>query len=321
MIAALPAALSQAIQAEIAPFSGAQIQQAADRLSLAYRGKGALPAALSPVERAAYLAVRFPSTIAAANAVWTDASRAIGVDAIRSVLDAGSGPGTASFAATAHAPQAAFTCVERDAGWRDVSARLANALGVRVAFEHADFARHTASKHDVVVACYALGELPAEMREATVAKLWSLAKTALILIEPGTPKGFDIVKAARAHCLVSGGHAGAPCTHDAPCPMTTEDWCHRPVRVARSAVHRAAKRADLAYEDEKFAYVVMTREPAAHAARGRIVRKPMRGSGHVHLDVCEEAGLQRRTIARSDAAHYRDARDASWGDLWPPQDD
>jgi ribosomal protein RSM22 (predicted rRNA methylase) len=91
--------------------------------------------------------------------------------------------------------------------------------------------------------------------------------------------------------------------------------------VTRTQTHRKAKRAELGHEDEKFAFVVMARDPPTRLAPGRIVRKPIRNSGHVHLDLCEASGLARRTIARSAGPLYRRARDAEWGDLWPPQDD
>jgi ribosomal protein RSM22 (predicted rRNA methylase) len=169
----------------------------------------------------------------------------------------------------------------------------------------------------VVVACYALGET-GDDRTAAVDALWTAAAKALIVVEPGTPRGFETVRDVRAQILAQGGHAAAPCGHDAPCPMSANDWCHRPVRVARNAAHRAAKQAALAFEDEKFSYVVLTRAPVTSPG-ARIVRKPMRGSGHVHLDTCTPAGLERVTVARSDRDHYRAARDASWGGVWPPR--
>lgn len=323
MMATLPPALSNALEAEFAGFSPTQIHQAAERLSLAYRGRAGIRPALTPIDRAAYLAVRFPSTFAVANLVWQEASRAIPLNGVRTVLDVGSGPGTASLAAASLVDVAtAFMRFERDAGWREVADRLARACGINGRFHHGAIAREMSlGPHDVVIASYALGELPSDERDAAVAALWSLAANTLIVIEPGTPKGFEIVRRAREQCLGSGGHAAAPCTHDARCPMSMEDWCHRPIRVARASFHREAKRAELSYEDEKFAYVVMARQQPVRRAPARVVRKPIRNSGHVHLDVCEERGLKRQTIARSDGAVYRNARDASWGDLWPPHDD
>jgi ribosomal protein RSM22 (predicted rRNA methylase) len=100
--------------------------------------------------------------------------------------------------------------------------------------------------------------------------------------------------------------------------MNERDWCHRTVRVERSAWHRALKLADLAFEDEKFSYVAMTRARPSHQAGARIVRRPIRAGGHVHLDLCSQAGLTRTTVARSARTLYKAARDAEWGDAWPP---
>jgi ribosomal protein RSM22 (predicted rRNA methylase) len=322
MIARLPDALSAAISEEISRFPSPEIRQAAERLSLAYRGNARIRAALSPVDRAAYLAVRFPSTFAAANLVWQEIADLIPQAPLASILDVGAGPGTATLAAHAAAGEFKFTQLERDAGWQGIAAKLASAAGLDGRFVTGAMSRDlAAAPHDAVVACYALGELPPHERTGAVAALWALAKTMLIVVEPGTPDGFETVLGVRRQILADGGHAAAPCTHDAVCPMSRSDWCHRPVRVARTAAHREAKGADLSYEDEKFAYVVMTRQTPQRRAAARIVRKPIVGKGHLHLDGCEAGGIKRRTISRSDGALYRAARDAQWGDLWPPQDD
>lgn len=323
MIATLPGELLTALSLEISRFSSAEIRQAAEQLSHAYRGKARIRAALSPVDRAAYLAVRFPSTFAAANLVWNEMASLSLLDGIATVLDAGSGPGTASLAGRrALADGASFTRLERDAGWSEISTRLAAASALEGKFLTGTISREmNVQPHDAVVACYALGELGAHERKPGIAALWSLTKQVLVVIEPGTPDGFETVLRVRRQILAEGGHAAAPCTHDAACPMSRADWCHRPVRVARSAIHREAKAAELSYEDEKFAYIVMTRQAPKRPAPARIVRKPILNKGHLHLDGCEADGIKRRTISRSDGALYRAARDAAWGDLWPPQDD
>ena len=321
MIASLPLSVFEALEVELAGFSTPVLRQAAERISLAYRGNAPIRASLSAIDRAAYLAVRFPSTFAAANRVWQEIAHLIPLEAIATILDAGSGPGTASLAGYSHVQSGTrFTRLERDHGWRDIADRMAAACGLEGAFHHGVIARAMQfGEHDGVIACYALGELPPAERAASIAGLWSAAAKMLVVIEPGTPAGFENVLHVRQYCLTAGGHALAPCTHDAHCPMSRADWCHRPVRVERSDLHRAVKGAELGYEDEKFAYIVMTRETPPRHAPARIVRKPMRNTGHLHLDVCEAGELKRRTITRSDGAIYRRARDAAWGDLWPPQ--
>lgn len=323
MISILPDTLAAALEAEFSGFSSSELRDAAAQLSQAYRGNARIRATLSGIERAAYLAVRFPSTFAAANLVWQEIAELSPPADFATILDAGSGPGTASLAAHHVVSQGVkFTRLERDAGWRDVAERLATACKLEGKFLTATISREmTVEPHDGVIACYALGELPQQDRTAAIAALWSLAKKVLVVIEPGTPDGFENILRVRQHILASGGHAAAPCTHDAACPMSRADWCHRPVRLARSTMHREAKGAELSYEDEKFAYIVATRSPSRRLAPARIVRKPIRNQGHLHLDGCEEGGIKRRTISRSDGPLYRAARDAAWGDLWPPQDD
>jgi ribosomal protein RSM22 (predicted rRNA methylase) len=323
MISSLPGTLAMTLSAEISRFSTADLRHAAERMSEAYRGKAPIRKALSDIERAAYLAVRFPSTFAVAHHVWQEIAQLIPAISVASVLDAGSGPGTASLAGhIVMDAKTKFTRLERDDGWRALSGRLAEGAGIAGDFLQGAISRDmTLPVYDAVLACYALGELPLAERNASIPALWSLAGKMLVVIEPGTPDGFETIERVRRHALASGGHAAAPCAHDAPCPMSRADWCHRPVRVARSAVHREVKGADLSYEDEKFAYVVMTREPPERRAPARIVRKPIINKGHLHLDGCEAGAIKRRTISRSDGPLYRAARDASWGDLWPPQDE
>lgn len=317
MIAILPEALSKAIEDELAEHDPSAVRAAAAGLSAAYRGQHAIARTLSPVDRAAYLAVRFPSTFASADAVWSELATVCDLSNVGTVLDVGAGPGTASLAASGVLSNATFALLERDSGWRPISERLASAAKIQSTFRIGALPG-TVAPHDVIVSAYALNELPESARADAIASLWSAARVALIVLEPGTPKGFSVCETARTMALAAGAHAAAPCTHNERCPMTTVDWCHQPVRVARSTAHRSAKLGSLGYEDEKFSYIVLTREPPRRVAPGRIVRKPMRNAGHVHLDLCNEDGLQRTTVARSNKAHYRDARDAEWGSLWPP---
>jgi ribosomal protein RSM22 (predicted rRNA methylase) len=315
---ALPEAVSQTVEAELQLHDPIAIRNAAEALSLSYRGKTAIARALSPVERAAYLAVRFPSTFASASIVWNQLAQALDLSGVETVLDVGAGPGTASLAAADILTGARFLQAERDAGWRSVAERLADAAGIRATFQTTTLPQRFA-QHDVVIAAYALNELAANDLTSTASQLWSAARNALVVVEPGTPKGFAIAEAVRSLALAGGGHAAAPCTHNDACPMTANDWCHRPVRVARSSSHRAAKLGALPFEDEKFSFIIVTREPPRRIAPARIVRKPIRNAGHVHLDLCTAGTLQRVTVARSDKGLYRDARDAAWGDHWPPR--
>lgn len=310
-------AFEDALEQELARFPLSELREVAESLSIGYRDRSKIRHTLSPIDRAAYLGVRFPSTFAVAGHVWDDVAQFIEPIEVETILDVGAGPGTASLAAARIFPQAQFSLFERDAGWREIATTLSRAAEMKARFIPGAIEQATQlGEHDVVVASYALNELPAAHLAAAVGQLWRCARKAMIVIEPGTPKGFEVVQNVRAQLLAVGAHAAAPCTHDLTCPMSPQDWCHRPVRVRRSAAHRFLKRAELGYEDEKFSYVVMTRAAPQRLGAGRVVRKPIRPKGHVHLDVCTSDGLRRVTSSKRQGAAYKAARDCDWGDVW-----
>jgi ribosomal protein RSM22 (predicted rRNA methylase) len=52
-----------------------------------------------------------------------------------------------------------------------------------------------------------------------------------------------------------------------------------------------------------------------------VVRRPQIRKGQVLLDLCEaDEQLSRRTVAKRHGHLYKAARDAHWGDAWPPAD-
>ena len=120
--------------------------------------------------------------------------------------------------------------------------------------------------------------------------------------------------AVRAAVIAAGGSTLAPCPHDAPCPLPEGDWCHFATRLARSRTHRLAKGAERGFEDEKFAYAVLTplAPPRRRAARDPPARPATRATS------CSTSappdGLERRTVSKRDGAEYRTARKVAWGD-------
>ena len=263
---------------------------------------------------AAYLAYRAPATFAAAAAVFRQVALQRPEWKPRSLLDAGAGPGVAAWAAIEQWPSLSeLTLVEvepamiaagrellPDASW--VEGDVAGARGPA----------------ELVVSSYVLGELAAP----PVAHLWAQAVDTIVVVEPGTPAGYRRVLDARASVIEAGGHTIAPCPHDLPCPLTPEDWCHFAIRLQRSKLHRQAKGVELGYEDEKFSYAALSREPVPPAA-ARIIRQPQLRSGHVNLVTCEPDGIHERTISRKQGALYKEARSAAWGDplTVPPRTD
>ncbi|MCC7260956.1 MAG: rRNA methyltransferase [Candidatus Latescibacteria bacterium] len=319
----LPSSLQRAIEQEAGRYSAKDLNQAAAGLSAAYRAGEAESGAFitSDLHRLAYAAVRLPATFAAACAVMEEVRQRWSGPPLASLLDMGAGPGTAAWAAAAvFAELDSATLFEADEGLIALGKRLAQAgeqrLLAAAQWVRGDLRAPPAlAPHDLVVSSYALGELREEEASEVVRAAWALTGQVLVLLEPGTVRGFGLLRRLREHLIGAGGQVLAPCPHQAACPLPAGDWCHFPARLERSRLHQRLKDGALGYEDEKYAYVAVARQGGL-AAPARILRHPLRHAGHTELPLCTPAGLQRLTVTRSQKGAWKEARKAVWGDEW-----
>ena len=316
----LPAALRVAIGRALEGRPRAGLAERAAKASSAYRaGEGSAGVIRDADDALAYALTRLPATYAACRAAFAAAARRASGFAPRSLLDAGVGPGAASWAALE-----AWPGIDR-AAWLDSSApflAVARALAadgpqaLREAAAHQGDLAAAQGPADLVVASYALAEVPADRQAQTVAALWTATQGVLALVEPGTPAGYARLMAARAQLVAAGATILAPCPHTNACPLAAPDWCHFAVRLPRSRDHRLAKGGDAPFEDEKFAYLVAARpQVAAQPAPARVLARPRAGKPGIELKLCTPAGLETRFVPRRDKAAHTAARRLGWGDV------
>jgi ribosomal protein RSM22 (predicted rRNA methylase) len=318
----LPGYLSAAIE-EITTGQQSSILKVTTQLSGRYKGGDfSTPALRSAADRAAYVATRFPATFAAATGVLHELRRLAPKTKISSMLDLGAGPGTALFAAAETIPSLQeATLFEADAEWMRMGKHLAAMSPFDVVRRAKWVQRDLQSsgelpQHDLVIISYMLGELSSQAASDVMTRAWKSARSFLIIVEPGTVRGFGYINRARTSLIASGAEILAPCPHKNACPMAEAgDWCHFAQRVERTSLHRRAKGGSLGYEDEKFSYVIASRLHLLTAA-ARIVRHPQKHSGHVKLELCTHQGLQKKTVTKSNNEPYKLARRAQWGDDW-----
>lgn len=326
----IPSKLRNALDAELATIPSRQLRRATMALVARYRGarpeEGA-PLLASADEVAAYAAYRMPATYAALLAVFEQVNEQWLAEPPRSLLDAGAGPGTASWAAQEIWPDLErVTLLERDERMIALGRRLAAHADVEsmgnAQWQRTDLlSAWEAPAHDLVIAAYVLNELPEDRQAEVVKRLWTSARGALVLVEPGTPAGFARIRQARQQLVADGALMLAPCPHDRACPLPDHDWCHFAQRVNRTRLHRAVKSGTLSYEDEKFSYVAVTRHDAAPIA-ARVIRRPRILPGRVELELCATEGLRSALVTRSkDRLAFRIARGLHWGAALPLEED
>jgi hypothetical protein len=234
----------------------------------------------------------------------------------------------------------------------DKSSQVVRGVGMRQAegagLDNTPAQQSPGPGYDLCIGSYVLGEMDVShgrssgsrepMWEGTVRAMFEQLNPRggmLLLMEPGTPSGFASIKYAREFLLREfPGEASlvAPCPHSFSCPMSDQSgWCYFSTRLERPEFQRHVKHdPKQQLEDERFSYIVVQRKsavsgqvPAVEVDPGRLVRPPLKRSGHVVTEVCRSDGrLYREVFARSLGRDngYGWARDSKWGDSVPFED-
>jgi ribosomal protein RSM22 (predicted rRNA methylase) len=315
----LPPLLRQAVDRALNGVALADLATAAAELSQRYREErrdGAFHVG-SRRDALAYIAVRLPATYAAVRGSFSAIAEARPDFAPKTALDIGAGPGTALWAAADCWPSLADALlVEASPMFRACGEQLAAEADLpSITWRSANVVADAidATPRDLVTVAYVLNELPPDVRPKVLERLWRVTADTLVIVEPGTPAGWQRIIAARRQLIDAGAHVIAPCPHAQDCPLQPPDWCHFAERVARSRLHRQAKGAEVPWEDEKFSYVALSRKPAPTAGP-RVIARPRKGSGRVTLKLCRPDGTAgEQLFSRRDGELYKRASRSDWG--------
>jgi len=265
-----------------------------------------------------YLLSRMPSTYAAITRVLQEIPADVEV---LTALDIGSGPGTGLWAMRERFPgMASYKGLEVDEIFIDLAKQLnSKASGPVVEWMNGAYPKDLPdSKSDLVLMSYTVGENSAETVLKTIDHVWKHNVSEwLVVIEPGTPKGYNSILNIRGYVAKNGGYMYAPCKGNYTCPLFGHDWCHFSIRLERTLLQKQIKKGTLPYEDEKFSYLIARKSPVVFdEVAARVIKNPLVRSGHITLDLCGESGYERMTVSKSQKEAYRTAKNAEWGSTW-----
>jgi ribosomal protein RSM22 (predicted rRNA methylase) len=359
-ILSLPADLHAAIERTLAAVPAARWLREAQALSERYRGPraNAAPAlATGAAQALGYAALIMPATYAQLRGALAAAAARLPGWAPQTLLDLGSGPGTALWAAAAQWPSLrALTAWEREPAFLALGRELARDADMRAVrqarWERVDLQaesgkrkaesdqpqsakqkaksdraasteRSNASsleRFDLVIVGHVLNELDDDTRAGVLDEAWRLTGGLLLIVEPGTPDAFAIVRSARDALLAQGARTIAPCAHDRPCPLEG-DWCHFPQRLWRPDFQRRARGAPSQWEDAKFAYAALARFPPESPIWGRVIREPSFNKAYAEVTISVREGVRRYRALKRHRESFKLVKDLPWGaalDELPP---
>ena len=240
-----------------------------------------------------------------------------------SILDLGSGTGASVFAASSqeNINISKMTCVENSSYMIEVFNKLTEEdfpFPVEVIKENI----LSISKNyiaDIVLASFAINELNKKDRLAFLDKMWQMSNKYILIIEPGTPAAHKEMMGYKKHFIEKGGVVVAPCKCN-NCPIeNTSDWCHFQVRLNRSSIESKIKQSSRNFEDEKFTFLLISKENAIQSGNlneGILIRRPVINKGNISLVFCKKEGIERKIYSKKDGETYKKAKKLEVGDYF-----
>jgi ribosomal protein RSM22 (predicted rRNA methylase) len=331
VIVSLPPELELAIELALKELPSSQWVKTAQELSLRYRDAQTttkIPRSAALVtgkqEALGYVALILPATYAQLSGALQATHARIPNWQPHTLLDIGSGPGTALWAALEQWPTLQrLTAWEREVSFITLAQRLTqastNPVLQQTQWEQVQLGGLLPTKtshYDLIIIGHVLNELDDNLQSKVLTWAWEHCDGVLLLVEPGTSAAFPIIKRARQQLLDLGQtvHTLAPCTHDLPCPLTN-DWCHFPQKLQRPEFQRRAKAASAGWEESKFSYAALSRFPAENPSWGRLLHQPHLHKAWTDLIICNPVGITRTRILKRNRTSYKQARDYEWGEL------
>lgn len=311
----IPEELKQEIEKQSQGIKSKEIIENAQTISERYRkndGKGKRMLTKS-AEALSYAISRMPSTYCAVYSALKHSLENYESE-IKTSLDIGAGTGAATWAINELLNIDESKCLEKENVMINIGKNLMENTQLKeVKWEEFDILKNEITeKADIVVTSYMINELPESSN--VIEKLWNATKKILLIIEPGTPTGFNNILKARKFLLEKGANILAPCSHQLECPIKENDWCSFYVRVARSGIHRLTKKGELNYEDEKFSYIAFSKTKV-NKYQERILRHPQINQGYIKLKICTSNGIEERTISKKDGEIYKKSKKLDAGDI------
>lgn len=230
-------------------------------------------------------------------------------------IDIGAGTGSATWALNEIINLEQNTCLEREDVMLELGKQLMTNSSIKATWKKFDILKDELQENaDIVITSYMINELPENERKQVIEKIWNITNKVLIIIEPGTPNGFKNILTARNLLIEKGANILAPCVHKGKCEIKEDDWCGFSARVARSGLHRLAKKGELSYEDEKFSYIAFSKDDT-NIKGERILRHPQIGKGFIKIKTCSQKGIEEKVITKKQGEIYKKLKKQNAGDL------
>lgn len=272
----------------------------------------------------AYLGLRAPATYAQVWGATAAICEIVPNWQPTTLLDLGCGPGSGLWALLDLLPSlTSATCVDQNAHFLALGRQILNATpaAVTVTWQQADILpgiQQTAAAYDVVLLANILNELNEQQRATLITAAFQRCRNLLIIVEPGTPVGSDIIQSA-AQQLASSGTLIAPYLGN---QFVQEAWLHFPQRFTRPPFTRRLRQTmrdstlmASDWEEAKYSYIAVGKGAPEITPWGRVIGPVQISKGALEVPVLTQERRLCIKVLKRDKQRFAFAKKLRWGEL------
>lgn len=310
----LPIFIKQKIEDIASSYSIKDLKKSVDETSKKYLSNSSNGEDLvaSKIDCVGYAITRMPATYAALSEVLEELFEFD--NNIKTIIDIGSGTGNSVIAINQLNEQIKITCFEKEKEMISLANSILNS------FSNYDIINLNIVKDDInnsadlIISSYMLNEIKENELNKVLEKIYNSSNKYIVIVEPGTPNAYLKIQKIKEYFINKGSYVLAPCPHMGKCQICSPDWCHFQVRLSRSKLHKLVKNADVPFEDEKYTYLIISKEKK-DVNYSRILSRPTILNGRVELKTCTKCGeIKTTTITKKDKDSYKKVRKLNSGD-------
>ena len=223
---------------------------------------------------------------------------------IESVIDVGSGTGSVYFALSDIYQSASFELFERNKDMINVFNKLCDN---KQEVNTIDLIKSSIEKKaQLVTASYVLSEMTENDRLNVFNKLLECSSKYVLIVDTGTPDSYKNMMKLKFYAKEKGFSTLAPCFCEI-CPLIN-DYCQFYARVERTKVLRQAKSASLSYEDEKYFYLLLSKDENLNQDKKRVIRRPIIKENEIELTICSSKGVEKQKFTKKNKEEFKKAK-------------
>ncbi len=301
----LPVDVQQKVNELFVGLNKEVLTQKREQLTTKYKTNEAVNKSVfdSSQDSAVYAISRMPATYAVVFAVLNDLLKQEKIKEISSVFDIGSGTGAGFFACREIFDDLNISLFERDSNMIQIFDKFDT--GIKPL--RFDFIKDKLDeKADLVMSNYVFSELNEEGRRLALEKMLDSSNKYVLLTDTGTPRTYENFMKLKKLVIEKGYKILAPCESE-KCGLKN-DYCQFYARVERSSLLKLSKSASLSYEDEKYFYLLISKETnAVETDEKRVIRRPQIKTNFVELRLCTKNGVVDEKFTKKDKQAFKKA--------------